>query len=303
MQQTIRFDDKVAVVTGAGRGLGKAYAVELARRGAKVVVNDVGAEPDGSGGSSSAAEVTAREIVAAGGQAVPSAASVATAQGGEEIIGTALDSFGHIDILINNAGILRDKSFLKMSVEDFSLVLDVHLKGAFFVTQPAFKAMKDRGYGRILFTASGAGLWGNFGQANYSAAKMGLVGLSGTVAIEGARCGINSNVIAPIARTRLTDALMPAEMGPHAPEQVAALALYLVSQQCSVSHEVFTAGAGWFSRVFVGATRGWADGADAAPTIEAVAEHFDHIRDDTSYEVPADASGVYSLITASAKAG
>lgn len=302
MQQTIRFDDQVAVVTGAGRGLGRAYAVELARRGAKVVVNDVGAEPDGSGRSSSAAEATAREIVESGGQAVPSAASVATAQGGEEIIGTALDSFGRVDILINNAGILRDKSFVKMAADDFNLLLDVHLKGAFFVTQPAFKAMKDRGYGRILFTTSGAGLWGNFGQANYAAAKMGLVGLSGTIAIEGARCGINSNVIAPIARTRLTDALMPAQMGPHAPEQVAALALYLVSQQCAVSHEVFTAGAGWFSRVFIGATRGWTEGPEAVPTIEAVAEHMDQICDDTSYEVPADASGVYSLM-ASVAAG
>lgn len=300
--QAIRFDDHVAVVTGAGQGLGKAYAVELARRGAKVVVNDVGAETDGSSGSSGAAEATAQEIIAAGGQAVPSTASVATAKGGEEIIGTALDAFGRVDILINNAGILRDKSFLKMSAEDFDVLLDVHLRGAFFVTQPAFNVMKDRGYGRILFTASGAGLWGNFGQANYAAAKMGVTGLSGVLAIEGARFGISANVIAPIARTRLTDALMPPEMGPHAPEQVAALALYLVSEQCNVSHEVFTAGAGWFSRVFVGATRGWTAGGDAIPTIEDVADHVEDIRDDTGYGVPADAADIYSLITASATA-
>ena len=177
MTSEIHFDGRVAVITGAGGGLGKTYALELARRGAHVVVNDLGGAADGSGKGSSMADQTVDEIRKAGGQAVASYDSVATPAGGEAIVRTALDRFGRVDIVINNAGILRDKSFAKLEPADLEIVLDVHLKGAFYVSQPAFRAMKDQSYGRFLFTASAAGIFGNFGQTNYGAAKMGLVGL------------------------------------------------------------------------------------------------------------------------------
>lgn len=297
MGNSVRFDGQVAVVTGAGAGLGKAYALELARRGAKVVVNDLGGGPDGTGASGSAAAAAAREIVEAGGDAVANTDSVATTEGAEAIVATALEGYGRLDVLINNAGILRDKSFGKMAPEDFDLLLDVHLKGSFLVSRSAFAQMKAQNYGRILFTASGAGLWGNFGQANYASAKMGLVGLSSVVAIEGAKAGIQSNVIAPIARTRLTEALMPEEMGEHAPEQVAALSVYLVSQESTYSHEIFTAGAGWFGRVFVGATQGWTAGQQNHPSVEDIREHIAEICDEKVYSVPGDAAAIYETIT------
>src|SRR5580698_6879833 len=186
----ITFDGRVAVVTGAGGGLGRTYALEIARRGGKVVVNDLGGSVDGQGGDDAAAQKVVDEIKAAGGEAVPSYASVSTPEGGESIVKTAVDSFGKVDVVINNAGILRDKSFAKLTWEDLDAVLDVHLKGAFYVSQPAFKIMKDNGYGRFVFTSSNAGVFGNFGQANYAAAKMGLVGLSNVLAIEGAKAGI-----------------------------------------------------------------------------------------------------------------
>ena len=193
----VSFENRVAVITGAGGGLGKTYALELAKRGAKVVVNDLGGGADGTG-SSPMADAVVEEIKAAGGEAVANYDSVATPEGGEAIIKTALDSFGRIDVVVNNAGILRDKSFTKLPPEDLAIVLDVHLKGAFFVSQPAFRAMKEQKYGRFVFTASAAGIFGNFGQANYGAAKMGLVGLSNVLALEGKKSNIKSNVIAPI---------------------------------------------------------------------------------------------------------
>ena len=202
----IRFDGRVAVITGAGGGLGKTYALELARRGASVVVNDLGGSSDGRGGSSSMADATVKEIIEAGGKAVANYDSVATPEGGKAIIQTALDNFGKVDILVNNAGILRDKSFLKLEPKDLEAVLDVHLKGAFFVTQPAFASMKENGYGRIVMASSGAGIFGNFGQTNYGAAKMGLVGLMNVLSVEGAKYNIKVNTIAPVAKTRLTEA-------------------------------------------------------------------------------------------------
>src|SRR3954463_8838143 len=197
----ISFDGRVAIVTGAGGGLGRTYALELARRGASVVVNDLGGSVNGEGGSDAAAQKVVDEIKAAGGEAVANYDSVATPEGGENIVKSAVDAFGKVDVVINNAGILRDKSFAKMTLDDIHAVLDVHLKGAFYVSQPAFKVMKDNNYGRFVFTASNA-TFGNFGQTNYAAAKMGLVGLSNTIAVEGARNGILSNVIMPVARTR-----------------------------------------------------------------------------------------------------
>jgi NAD(P)-dependent dehydrogenase (short-subunit alcohol dehydrogenase family) len=230
-----------------------------------------------------------KEIVEAGGEAVANYDSVASPEGGEAIVQSALDRFGRVDIVVNNAGILRDKTFAKLPPEDLEAVLAVHLKGAFFVTQPAFRSMKDNGYGRLVFTASAAGLLGNFGQTNYGAAKMGLVGLSNVLAIEGAKYNIKSNVIAPIARTRMTEELL----GPLAealdPECVTPLVAYLVSEQCEVSHEVFTVGGGRYARMFVGVTKGWFAGRDARPAPEEIAAHLDRIRDPEGYFIPGSA--------------
>ena len=200
----IRFDQRVAIVTGAGGGLGRVYALEFAKRGAKVVVNDLGGARDGSGeGSQSPAQKVVEEIRAQGGEAVANYDTVATPEGGERIVKAALDAFGTVDILINNAGILRDKSLLKMEPETWQAVLDVHLNGAYHVTKPAFAVMKEKGYGRIVLTTSAAGLYGNFGQTNYSSAKMGLVGFMNTLKLEGAKYNIKVNTIAPMAAYRL----------------------------------------------------------------------------------------------------
>jgi NAD(P)-dependent dehydrogenase (short-subunit alcohol dehydrogenase family) len=282
----IRFDGRVAVITGAGGGLGKTYALELARRGAQVVVNDLGGAPDGSGKSSSMADQTVDEIKKAGGQAVSNYSSVATPEGGEAIIKTALDAFGRVDVVINNAGILRDKSFVKLEPPDLEIVLDVHLKGAFFVSQPAFRVMKEQGYGRFLFTASAAGIFGNFGQTNYGAAKMGLVGLSNVLAVEGAKNNIKSNVIAPIAKTRLTENLLGPMAANLEPTTVTPLACYLVSEQCELTHEVFSVGGGRFARVFVGLTPGWFAGKGKAVTLEDVRDHLGQIMEEKGYIVP-----------------
>ena len=195
----IRYDGRVAIVTGAGQGIGRMYALELAARGAKVVVNDLGGARDGDGSDQSAADKVVVEIKAAGGQAVANYDSVATMQGGANIVQTAVDAFGKVDILVNNAGILRDKSFLKMSEQEWDLVIAVHLKGAFCVTQPAVKLMKAANYGRIIFTSSTSGIYGNFGQCNYGAAKMGLVGLMNCLKLEVANYDIKVNTVAPTA--------------------------------------------------------------------------------------------------------
>jgi NAD(P)-dependent dehydrogenase (short-subunit alcohol dehydrogenase family) len=282
----VRFDGRVAVITGAGGGLGRTYALELARRGAQVVVNDLGGAPDGSGKSTSMADVTVSEIVAAGGQAVANYDSVATPQGGEGIIKTALDSFGRVDIVINNAGILRDKSFVKLEPQDLEIVLDVHLKGAFYVSQPAFRVMKEQNYGRLLFTASAAGIFGNFGQTNYGAAKMGLVGLSNVLAVEGAKNNIKSNVIAPIARTRLTEELMGKLADLVKPELVTPLVVYLCSEQCDVTHSIYSVGGGRYARIFIGMAKGWFAGKGKAVTLEDVRDNLGRIMDEKGYIVP-----------------
>jgi NAD(P)-dependent dehydrogenase (short-subunit alcohol dehydrogenase family)/acyl dehydratase/putative sterol carrier protein len=249
----IRFDDRVAIVTGAGAGLGRVYALELAKRGAKVIVNDLGGARDGSGdGTRGPVDKLVEEIKALGGQAVANYASVATVEGGESIVRTALDAFGTVDIVINNAGILRDKSFLKMEPENWQIVLDVHLNGAYNVSRPAFAVMKEKGYGRILMTTSAAGLYGNFGQTNYTAAKMGLIGLMNTLKLEGEKYNIRVNAIAPVATSRLTaDILPPDFLDKLKPELVAPMALYLVSEQCPVSGNIYNAGMGCFNRAAI----------------------------------------------------
>ncbi len=273
----IRFDDRVAVVTGAGAGLGKVYALELARRGAKVVVNDYGCARDGSGiGSASPAQAVVNEIKAAGGDAVANFDNVASVEGGKRIVQTAVDAFGTLDILINNAGILRDKSFVKMTEENWQAVLGVHLNGAYNVSKPAFEIMKAKGYGRIILTASAAGLYGNFGQTNYSAAKLALTGLMNSLKIEGAKYNIKVNTVAPLAASRLTQDVLPPDLfAKLQPEFVSPMTLVLASEECPVTGNIYNVGAGCFNRACVitgpGAVVG--NGKDV-PTPEDVMQAF-----------------------------
>ncbi|MFH1117250.1 MAG: SDR family oxidoreductase, partial [Pseudomonadota bacterium] len=251
--KSIRFDGCVAIVTGAGAGLGRVYALELAKRGAKVVVNDLGGSRDGRGEASAGpADEVVEEIRRMGGEAVASYDSVAVPEGGEAVVATAVKAFGRVDVLVNNAGILRDKTFVKMEPDDWSAVQAVHLDGAYNVTRPAFSKMREQGYGRIVVTTSAAGLYGNFGQANYSAAKMGLVGLMNTLKLEGEKYGIRTNAVAPIAATRMTEDVLPPEMLQKLrPEFIAPLVVYLCSDACGESGMIFNAGMGWFSRAAV----------------------------------------------------
>jgi NAD(P)-dependent dehydrogenase (short-subunit alcohol dehydrogenase family) len=286
----VSFDGEVAIITGAGGGLGRSHAVALAARGVRVVVNDLGGNADGTGASSSPAQAVVEEITAAGGEAVANHDSVATPAGGAAIVQAALDAFGTVDIVINNAGILRDRTFAKLEPADLDAVLDVHLKGAFHVSQPAFRVMKEKGYGRFVHTTSGAGLFGNFGQTNYGAAKMGLVGLSNVLAVEGAKANITSNVIAPLARTRLTESLLGPLAEVLAPEQVTPFVTYLVSKECDLTHEVFSIGGGHISRVFVGLGPGWFAGKGVVPTAEDVRDHLEEIRATDGYLIPSSAT-------------
>jgi len=276
----IDFQGRVAIVTGAGGGLGRAYALELGRRGAKVVVNDFGGARDGSGaGAAGPADLVVADIKAMGGEAVANYDNVATPEGGRKIVKTALDAFGKVDILINNAGILRDKGILKMEPENWRAVLAVHLNGAYNVTRPAFEAMRQNGYGRIIMTTSAAGLYGNFGQTNYSAAKLGLVGFMNTLKLEGAKYNIKVNTIAPIAASRLTEDMMPPEMLEKMnPAYVAGIVLYLCSEDCKDSGNIFNAGAGFFSRAAILTGPGVMLGDEThVPTPEMIRDNWDKI--------------------------
>ena len=276
----IRFDGKVAIITGAGGGLGRVYARDLAARGAKVVVNDLGAARDGTGeGSATPAQKVVDEIVAEGGEAIANYDNVATPEGGESIVKAATDHFGTVDILINNAGILRDKSFLKMDPENWQAVIDVHLNGAYHVTRPAYAVMREKGYGRIIMTTSAAGLYGNFGQTNYSAAKMGLVGLMNTLKLEGRKYNIKVNTIAPLAASRLTEDILPPDLFEKLkPEYVSPIVLYLCSDRCEASGNIYNAGMGVFNRAAVVTGPGAVFGdAESFPTIEDVSAGFDKI--------------------------
>ena len=277
----ISFDGRVAVVTGAGGGLGRSYSLELARRGARVVVNDLGGSVDGSGAGTRAADAVVEEIKAAGGEA---------------IIRAAVDAFRTVDVVINNAGILRDRSFSNMTLDDLHGVLDTHLKGAFYVSMPAFKVMKENGYGRFVHTSSNSGLFGNFGQANYGAAKMGLVGLSNVLAIEGAKYGIQSNVIGPVAKTRMTEQLLGPLADLVAPEQVMPMVVFLASEANPYTHEIFTAGGGRYGRIFIGTNPGWFAGPKVVPTVEEIESNMGQIRDVSSYEIPSSSNDEIMII-------
>jgi NAD(P)-dependent dehydrogenase (short-subunit alcohol dehydrogenase family) len=277
--EEIRFDGKVAVITGAGGGLGKAYALLLASRGAKVVVNDLGGTFDGSGSDTTPAQMVVDEIKSAGGEAVANYDSVAEWESAQNIIETAIEKYGRLDILINNAGILRDKSLLKMELEDYRKIMSVHLDGTFYCTKAAFAGMKDQTYGRIVSTASAAGLYGNFGQVNYGAAKMGIAGMMNCVAQEGARYNIKANTIVPTAGTRLTFTVMPEEViGKVKPDYVAPIVAWLCSEKCEESGKMFSAGGGYFSRAAIVEGPGVVFNPEKAITIEMIVDKFDEIK-------------------------
>jgi NAD(P)-dependent dehydrogenase (short-subunit alcohol dehydrogenase family) len=281
---TISFEGRVAIVTGAGGGLGRAYALELARRGARVVVNDLGGARDGSGSSDAAQKVVA-EIEAAGGEAMANGASVTDAGQVEAMVAAAKARWGAVHILINNAGILRDKSFAKMSVDDFRAVVDVHLIGSAICTKAVWETMREQAYGRILMTSSSTGLYGNFGQANYGAAKLGLAGFAKTLHLEGAKYDIRVNSIAPTAATRMTEDIFPPDLlALFNPDNVVPAALYLVSQDAP-SNAIVGAGAGVVQAAYVTLTPGYAL-PEGRRTVEEVAANWDKVTDRTLEIVP-----------------
>lgn len=277
---SIRFDDRVAIVTGAGGGLGRAHSLLLASRGAKLVVNDLGGAVDGSGSSASAADKVVEEIRSAGGEAVANYDGVHSAEGATGIVKTALDAYGRVDIVINNAGILRDVSFKKLDAEAWDKVLRVHLDGTMHVSKAAWSIMREQAYGRIVNTTSAAGLYGNFGQTNYAAAKLGIVGLSKTLAQEGFKYNIKCNVIAPIARSRMTEAMLPpALLEKLAPDFVSPLVALLCAESCPVSGEIYAVGGGYVSRVAVMEGAGAVVSAGDGMSPEQVQASWEQIND------------------------
>ncbi|MCA3736590.1 MAG: SDR family NAD(P)-dependent oxidoreductase [Phenylobacterium sp.] len=276
----IRFDGKVAIVTGAGGGLGRQHALELARRGAKVVVNDLGGSVDGSGGSSAAAEAVVAEIKAFGGEAIANGGSVTDDAGVANMVKQAMDAWGRIDILVANAGILRDKSFSKMEMSDFEAVMNVHVMGTVKPAKAVWEIMKAQNYGRILVTTSSTGLYGNFGQANYGAAKLALIGFMNTMKLEGQKNNIHVNAISPVAATRMTENLMPAEvLEKLKPEYVTPAVVYLVSEEAPTG-VILTAGAGAFAQARIYETEGVYLG-EGGLSVEEVRDNFARITDPT----------------------
>ena len=289
----IRFDGKVAIVTGAGGGLGRQHALELARRGAKVVVNDLGGSVDGSGGSSAAAEAVVAEIKAAGGEAIANGSSVTDDAGVALMIKQAMDAWGRIDILIANAGILRDKSFSKMDMADFELVVNVHLMGTVKPVKAVWEIMKEQNYGRIVVTTSSSGMYGNFGQSNYGAAKLGIIGFMNTIKLEGQKNNIHINAISPVAATRMTENLMPAEvLEKLKPEYVTPGVVYLASEEAPTG-AILTAGAGAFALSRIYETEGVYLG-EGGLSVEEVRDNWAKI---------ADPSGQQAYVTGGEQSG
>jgi NAD(P)-dependent dehydrogenase (short-subunit alcohol dehydrogenase family) len=295
----LRFDERVAIITGAGNGLGKAHALELAARGAMVVVNDLGGAVDGGGNDSSAAQVVVDEIVAAGGIAVANTSSVTDPAAAKAMVDQAIDEFGRLDIVVNNAGILRDKAFQNSTLENWQAVVDVHLTGAYNVTLPAFQHMREQGYGRIVMTSSPAGLYGNFGQTNYSSAKMGLVGFARAIKQEGGRKGIHANVIAPTADTRMTEGLLGTLTDDSKPEHITAVVGYLCHESCDLNGEILACAAGRVARAFVGVTPGI---FDRDLSIDTVADNIAEIMNEEGYTVPEGVGDEMKLILEGLKA-
>jgi len=275
----IRFDGKVAIVTGAGGGLGRQHALELARRGAKVVVNDLGGSMDGSGGSSEAAQAVVAEITAAGGEAIANGSSVTDDAGVELMIKHAMEAWGRIDILIANAGVLRDKSFSKMGIDDFEFVLGVHLLGTVKPAKAVWEIMKAQNYGRIVVTTSSSGLYGNFGQSNYGAAKLGIIGFMNTLKLEGQKNNIHVNAISPVAATRMTENLLPPDIAARlAPQYVTPGVVYLCSEEAPTG-AILTAGAGAFALARIVETEGVYLGEDGL-SVEEIRDNWAKITDE-----------------------
>ena len=293
----LQFTDKVALVTGAGGGLGRQYALDLAKRGARVVVNDLGGARDGSGQDVSAADKVVEEITSAGGTAIANYDSVSTMAGGAAIVDAAASAFGRIDILVNNAGILRDRSFLKMTEEEWDQVIAVHLKGAFCVTQPALKIMKSNNYGRVVFTSSTSGLYGNFGQTNYGAAKLGLVGIMNSLKLEMSKYNIRINTVAPNAISRMTEDIFPVELKDKMhPKFNVPIVTYLCSEENTESGLIFTMNAGWFSRSSIVAGTGVCLGdTQRDVTAEEVRDRFDDIKSLENSQPYTSGAEVYNL--------
>lgn len=276
---TIRFDNRVAIVTGAGNGLGRAHALLLASRGAKVVVNDPGGAVDGKGGTHAAADKVVDEIKAAGGQAVANYDSVAEAASAANIVKTAVDSFGTVDIVVNNAGVLRDKTFHNMTIEDLDFVVKVHFLGTAYVTHAAWPILRAKAYGRVVVTSSNSGIYGNFGQANYGGAKLAVVGFMNALRLEGQKYNIMVNALAPVAGTRMTENLMPPDVvAKLKPEFVSPMVAYLCSEQCQRTGEIWSAGAGYFARIEYREAPGVRI-EGRAPTLEDVEANIDKIAD------------------------
>ena len=289
----MRYDGKVAIVTGAGQGLGRSHALFLAQRGARVVVNDLGGTTDGTGASSTPAQAVCDEIRAAGGEAVANYDSVSSEAGARAIVAAAVREYGRVDILVNNAGILRDKALKNATAAEIKPVIDVHLYGTIWCSLAVWNGMLERGYGRIVNTTSAAGLFGNFGQTNYGAAKMGIVGFSNVAAIEGAKANVKVNVIAPAARTRMTEQLLGPMADKLDPRQVTPVVGYLAHESCTVSGEIFSCGGGRVGRVFVGAVPGY---YKPDLTVEDVRDNLPAIRDTSTFVMPRNAMEEIGLL-------
>ena len=277
---TIRFDDKVAIVTGAGGGIGKEHALELARRGAKVVVNDLGGSVDGSGASDAANEVV-DIIKSEGGEAISNGASVTNLEAVKAMVNQTMDEWGRIDILVNNAGILRDKSFHKVTLEDFDLVMDVHFQGSLNCTHTIYPIMREQEYGRIIFTSSASGVFGNFGQTNYGSAKMAMIGLMNTLKIEGQNKNVFTNSITPVAYTRMTESLIPEDFGKNLQSEYITPAVIYLAGEDAPNGTIMSAGAGVFSRIFIHETMGVSLGMGEDMTPENIQANWDKISDMT----------------------